>query len=50
MNVKRAEILAGLEAYFARIDAKRPAMSDAEAEAVIDEALRSTRTDYRPIR
>jgi hypothetical protein len=47
---ERAEILAGLDAYFARIDAKRPAMADAEADAVINEALRSTRPNYRPIR
>ena len=47
---KRREVLADLDAYFARIDAKRPPVSDAEAEAVIDEALRSTRPHYRPIR
>lgn len=47
---QRAEILAGLDAYFSRIDGKRPAMSGAEADAVINEALRSTRPNYRPVR
>ena len=49
-DTQRAEILASLDAYFARIDLKRPAMPDTEAEAVINEALRSTRPGYRPIR
>jgi len=47
---QRTEIVAELDAYFARVDAKRPAMSDAEADAVINEALRSTRPHYRPVR
>ena len=47
---RRQEVLAGLEAYFARIDAKRPPISEEEAEAIIDEALRSTRPNYRPVR
>ncbi|MBZ5621284.1 MAG: hypothetical protein LAQ69_21530 [Acidobacteriia bacterium] len=46
---QRQEILAGLDAYFDRIDAKRQAVSDEEAEAIIDEALRSTRPHYRPV-
>jgi len=49
-EARRVEVLAGLDAYFARIDAKRPPMSDAEAEAIINEALRSTRPNYRPVR
>jgi len=49
-DARRKEVLAGLDAYFARLDAKRPPMSDHEAEAVIDEALRSTRPQFRPIR
>jgi len=48
-DARRAEILAELDSYFARIDAKRPAMPDAEAEDIIDEALRSTHPDHRPI-
>jgi hypothetical protein len=47
---QRQEILAGLDAYFARIDAKRQSVPDEEAEAIINEALRSTRPHYRPVR
>jgi hypothetical protein len=46
---ERRDILDGLDAYFARIDAKRQAVSDEEAEAIINEALRSTRPHYRPV-
>lgn len=46
----RQEVLDGLDAYFARIDAKRPALSDQEAEAILNDALRSTRPHYRPLR
>ena len=49
-EAQREDLLAGLDAYFARIDAKRPPVSVAEAEAIIAEALRSTRPDYRPVR
>ena len=42
--------LAQLDAYFARIDAKQPPLSESDAEALITEALRSTRPHYRPIR
>jgi len=49
-DTQRAEILTSLDAYFARIDAKRPAIPEDEAAAVINEALRSTRPGYRPIR
>jgi cytochrome P450 len=37
-----------LDRYFAKVDAQRKPVSEAEAEAIIDEALRSTRPDYRP--
>lgn len=47
---KRRGVLAGLDAYFARIDAKSQTVSDQEAEAVFNEALRSTRSNYLPIR
>jgi len=47
---QRQEVLAGLDAYFARIDGKRPPVSGVEAEAIITEALRSTRPHYRPVR
>jgi hypothetical protein len=49
-DAQSQEVLAGLDAYFTRIDAKRPAISEAEAEAIITEALRSTRPHYRPLR
>lgn len=49
-ETQRVEMLASLDAYFSRIDAKRPAMSTADVEAVVNEALRSTRPRYRPIR
>ncbi len=49
-EAQREEVLAGLDAYFARIDAKRPPISEVEAEAIITEALRSTRPDYRQVR
>ena len=35
---------------FARVDAQRQPVSDEEAEAIINEALRSTRPNYRPVR
>jgi hypothetical protein len=41
--MKQQETLAGLDAYFARIEAKRPPISAAEAETILTEALRSTR-------
>jgi hypothetical protein len=47
---RRQELIAELYAYFARIDAKQPPVSDREIEATIDEALRSTRPHYRPVR
>jgi hypothetical protein len=49
-DAQRQEALAGLEAYFVRIDAKRPPLSEAEAEAIVTEALRSTRPNYRSVR
>jgi hypothetical protein len=46
----RQQILDGLDKYFARIDARHQSASEAAADEIIDEALRSTRPDYRPIR
>jgi hypothetical protein len=37
-----------LDLYFARVDAQRQPVSQEEEEAIIDEALRSTRPGYRP--
>jgi hypothetical protein len=47
---QRLEALRGLEAYFEQVDAQRQSVSPEEADAIIDEALRSTRPHYRPIR
>lgn len=47
---RRAEILHGLDAYFAEVDAQRQSVSPAEADEILNEALRSTRPNYRPIR
>ena len=47
---RRKAILAGLEEHFARVDAQRQPVSDEEAEAIVNEALRSTRPNYRPVR
>jgi len=48
--VRRREILQDFEAYFAKIDAQRQPVSPEEAATILDEALRSTRPNYRPIR
>ena len=47
---RRQAILSGLYKLFARIDSQRQSVSPEAADAAIDEALRSTRPDYRPIR
>jgi hypothetical protein len=47
---RRAEVLRGLKAYFAEVDSQRQPVSPEEADAIIDEALRSTRPNYRPVR
>jgi hypothetical protein len=47
---RRAEILDALKAHFARVDARRLPVPSEEAENIINEALRSTRPDYRPVR
>ena len=49
-EAQRQDVVSELDAYFSRIDAKRPPLSDAEAEAILTEALRSTRPNYRPVR
>jgi hypothetical protein len=45
---RRQEILDGLKAFFARVDARCKPVSAEEADEIIDEALRSTRPGYRP--
>jgi len=47
---RRTEVLRGLENYFEQVDAKRQAVSPQEADAIINEGLRSTRPHYQPIR
>ena len=47
---RSAEVLRDLQTYFAQVDAQRRPASAEEADAIIDEALRSTRPNYRPIR
>ena len=41
-DARRREILRSLEAHFAQVDAQRQPVSGEEADAIIDEALRST--------
>jgi hypothetical protein len=47
---RRREIADELRKYFAEVDANRRDVSDEEAEEIIDEALRTTRPNYRPVR
>jgi len=47
---RRGEVLRGLEEYFAKVDAQRQPVSSEEADAIIDEAIRSVRPNYRPVR
>jgi len=47
---RRLEVLRRLEVYFAQVDAQRQPASPEEADAIMDEALRSTRPRYRPVR
>jgi hypothetical protein len=46
---ERKEALAKLRRYFTKVDEQRKPVSDAEEEEIINEALRSTRPNYRPI-
>ena len=47
---RRREIINALQAHFAQIDAQRRPAPPEEAGEIIDEALRSTRPSYRPVR
>jgi len=47
---QRQNLVKSLESYFAKVDAQRQSVSPEEADAAIDEALRSTRPNYRPVR
>jgi len=46
---RRTEVLIGLGRYFEQVDAKRQSVTTQEADAIIDEALRSTRPHYQPV-
>jgi hypothetical protein len=46
---ERKEAIKKLRQYFAKVDAQRKPVSAEEEEAIINEALRSVRRDYRPI-
>lgn len=45
---QRSDAVEFLEGYFARIDAQSAPVSPAEKEVVLNEALRTTRPNYRP--
>jgi hypothetical protein len=45
---ERTQALKKLDAYFAKVDAKRLPVSEEEEEAIITEALRFARPTYRP--
>jgi Asp-tRNA(Asn)/Glu-tRNA(Gln) amidotransferase A subunit family amidase len=45
---QKIEIANELRKYFAEVDAARKPVSDAEAEEIINEAMRSVRPGYRP--
>jgi thiamine biosynthesis lipoprotein ApbE len=45
---RRQEIAEALRQYFAEVDAKRQPVSAEEADDILNEAMRSTRPDYRP--
>ena len=44
------DVIEKLRLYFAKVDAQRAPISEDEEEEIINEALRSTRPEYRPIR
>jgi len=46
---ERKQALERLDRYFAKVDAGREPVSEAEEEAIINEALRSARTGSRPV-
>jgi len=46
---ERREAIEKLRQYFAKVDAQRSPVSQAEEEEIINDALRSTRPDYRPV-
>ena len=47
---RRQEIAEALRKYFAEVDANRGPVSAEEADEILNEAMRSTRPNYRPRR
>lgn len=47
---RRDEIIQRMNLHFSRVDAQRREVSPEEASDVLDEALRSARPSYRPVR
>lgn len=47
---EREETLEKLRRYFIKVDAHRKPVTEAEEEEIMNEALRSTRPGYRPVR
>ena len=47
---ERLNVPRGIDAWFAQVNAQRLQVSPDEADAIIDEALRSTRQNYHPAR
>ena len=45
---RKQEIADELRKYFAEVDARRKPVSEAEAEEIVTEAMRSVRPGYRP--
>ena len=46
---QRKRALEGLQGYFQKVDVNRKAVSEAEEEAILTEAIRTVRPNYRPI-
>lgn len=48
-DLRRREIADGFRRYFAEVDSNLRDVPEEESERTIDEALRSTRPNYRPV-
>ena len=47
---QRQKLAEDLKAYFAEVDANRKSVSAGEADEIVTEAIRSSRSGYRPRR
>lgn len=45
---RRQEVVEALQQYFAEVDSRRQQVSAAEADEIINEAMRNSRPSYRP--